>query len=471
MKKLYWFLALALCLTFTAPFLWLSFFNHPSADDYLAALPAMEWGPITTTLGWYYSWSSRYTSSFLISINPIIYKSLIGYQLTTWLIIIFLIFGFYVWHRTVSRVSSALELMVLALLSFVAYISTVSSVVEGFYYVNGAMCYQPANALLLILVSWWFIKIPFPELKWNIKSLLILAAQCFILFLLAGTNEMAMLFSLSLSGGLWLYRLVTDRKWHPGLQTLFLSSLFSTGLVLFSPATFYRMKASNSLKREPLEVIVNSLAGFAEFTINWLSNPTYLLFSLLIVFIPVSARIPSVPRMWLWALSILSVLLSAFCFVPSFLGEGLVQGRTANALLFNFFLLFMINVVFWKRHLLDVAEQTTWTISKPAMALLLATILSAFVSPNFKNAYEDISSGTASRYNQERLDRINLVESSTSDSIWVETVRNRPKTIFFGEIGEYPQPWYDNFYARYHGKKFIHLVDKPSADTFKSGNE
>jgi hypothetical protein len=459
MKDYYWYLVFVLCLVFICPFLALSFFNHPSADDYLATIPAMEWGPITATLGWYFSWSSRYTSSFLISINPIVYKSLIGYQLTSWCLLFSLILGFYVWHKTVSRISSAFQLIGLALTSLVVYLSTVSSVVEGFYYVNGALCYQPANALLLLLISWWFYNIPFPDFSITISSFLTLAAQCFILFLLAGTNEMAMLFSLSIIGSLWLYRLITEKKWHPGLQVLFLSSLFSTGLVLFSPATFYRMKASSSMKRHLTDVLLNAGESFIYFIINWLSNPAYLLFTVLILFIPISKRVPFVPRFWLWILSLSSLLLSAFCFVPSFLGEGLVQGRTANALLFNFLFLYMINVVFWKGNLINNHVPLKSSFGNIGLIFLLGSIVMAFISANFTDAYLDLASGDAMGYNKERLKRIELVESSPCDSIWVQPVHHRPKTIFFGEIGDYPQPWYDNFYAVYHGKKFIHLVE------------
>jgi hypothetical protein len=459
MRSSYTILVFILCLAFIYPFLALSFFNHPSADDYLAALPAMEWGPITSTLGWYFSWSSRYTSSFLISINPIVYKSLVGYQLTTWFLIFLLILSFYNWYKSTSRVSSSSGLFVLAVLSLITYLSTLPSVVEGFYYLNGSMCYQPANALLLLLVSWWFKEIPFRNLLWEFRSFLILGTQCFILFLLAGTNEMAMLFSLSLSGGLWLYRLIKDRKWHPGLLILFFTSLLSTALVIFSPATFYRMKASSSMQRDFLDVLINAGSGFVQFFLSWLSNPPYLLFSIAVLFIPVSKKVPEVPRYWLWTLSVLSILLSGVCFVPSFLGEGVVQGRTANAILFNFLFLYLINVVFWKRSLTDVETiDSESQINQLGLILLLGTVLIAFNSPNFKVAFSDLFSGEASSYNQERLNRIQLVESSANDSIWVQTVQHRPKTIFFGEIGDYPQPWYDSFYARYHGKKFIQLV-------------
>jgi hypothetical protein len=339
--------------------------------------------------------------------------------------------------------------------------------VEAFYYLSGAICYQPANSFLLILISWWFFNIPLASFsQLNIRSGFVLTVQGFLLFLIAGTNEMAMLFGLSLSGGLWLYRLITDKKWHPGLALLFFASVFSTGLVIFSPATYYRMQASSSLKRTLSEVLINSVAGYLEYVWSWLSNPTFLLFSLTFLFIPVSNRVPLLKRFWLITLTVLSVLLSAFCFVPSFLGEGLVQGRTANALLFNFFLLYMLNVVFWKRSLAPstVDENPEPVISLQTRILMLATVLSVLLTSNFRNVFYDLYSGEAASYNHERLERIRQVETSVSDSIWVQPVQHRPKTIFFGEIGDYPQPWYDNFYAVYHGKKFVHLVEPVKAD-------
>ena len=458
----FFWIIFSLCLLILLPFLAIAFYNHPSADDYICVIPAMQWGPITTTLGWYFSWSSRFTSAFFISLNPLVYNWLTGYQLNAWLLMAMVSSGFFFWFRAVSRFSSFPALASLAILAFTAYLATVPSMVEAFYYLSGAICYQPANSFLLFLVGWWFFNIPLPTFSHlNFRSVLVLGIQSFLLFLIAGTNEMAMMFGLSLSGGLWLYRLITDKKWHPGLALLFLASIFSTGLVIFSPATYYRMQASSSLKRSLGDVLTNSAAGYLEYVGVWLSNPAFLLCSVLLLFIQVSDRVPLLKRPWLIALTSLSVLLSAFCFVPSFLGEGMVQGRTANALLFNFFLLYMLNVVFWKRNLFTstVSGLTEPTLSLPVRILMLATVLSVLLTSNFRNVFNDLNSGDAAAYNQERLERIRQVETSVSDSIWVQPVQHRPKTIFFGEIGDYPQPWYDNFYAVYHGKKFIHLVE------------
>jgi hypothetical protein len=221
------------------------------------------------------------------------------------------------------------------------------------------------------------------------------------------------------------------------------------------------MQASSSLKRSISEVISNSATGYLEHIGSWLSNPAFLFFSITFLFIPVSKRVPVLQRPWLISLTALSVLLSAFCFVPSFLGEGMVQGRTANALLFNFFLLYMLNVVFWKRFISapNSDEESEPTMPLQTRILMLVTVLSVMLTSNFRNVFNDLYSGDAAAYNQERLQRIHQVESSVSDSIWVQPVQHRPKTIFFGEIGDYPQPWYDNFYAVYHGKKFVHLVE------------
>ena len=155
------------------------------------------------------------------------------------------------------------------------------------------------------------------------------------------------------------------------------------------------------------------------------------------------------------------MFLSIFCFVPSFLGEGLIQGRTANALIFNFLILYLVNVVFWKQSL-EANKTYSFSLNKTkiTISILSLIVLSIYSSPNYLQAIKDLSSGEAKEFDIERTERARLVENSTSDSVWVMPIKHFPKTIFFGDIGIYPEPWYDNFYAQYYGKKSISLIKK-----------
>ena len=464
MKQKYyiWFVGIV-CIGSLLPFLELAFYNHPSADDYICTVPAMKWNPITMTLGWYYSWSSRYTSAFILSINPLVYKWLLGYQLNTWLLLFILGSGFFYWFRTTSSLSSKYT-WVLSLLAVGVYVCSVPSVVEAFYYFGGAICYQPSNAMLLVLISWWYYKIPLPNLKsLSLIEFISLACQCFMLFLIAGNNEMAMMFGLAITGSLWLYLHVKSRNFHLGMSLLLFTSVVSAGLVVFSPATRFRMQASSSFDRSFLDVLIKSFFSYFENIAIWFSNPCFLFFLILMFWLPVSKKVPILDKRYLITLSFLSMFLSFFCFVPSYLGEGVVQGRTANALIFNFLLLFIINVTFWKRYFLSI----NFTLSEGLhtflfMSFLCLTSFSLFLSANFLQAYEDLSTGSAKTFDKERSERALYVENSLSDSVWVPPLKHKPKTIFFGDIGIYPEPWYDNFYAQYHGKKFISLLkNKP----------
>ncbi len=443
------------------PFLWLAFYNHPSADDYICTVPAMKWNPITMTLGWYYSWSSRYTAAFLLSINPLVYKWLLGYQLNTWLLLVLLCTGFYYWFKTTTMLPLK-YLWVVSLMALSVYVCSVPSVVEAFYYFGGAICYQPANAMMLVLMSWWINKKPVD--KWSnlsFSSFLRVFVQGLLLFLIAGSNEMAMMFGLAITGSVWFYLLLKDRTSNLGMSLLLLASIFSTCLVLFSPATKFRMQASSSLKRTFSEVLNNSISGYFESVFSWLSNPCFFLLLLFVWWLPISKKVPQLKRHYLISLSLTSLILSFFCFIPSFLGEGVVQGRTANALIFNFLILYMVNVAFWKQFLVLQNFNPFPFFGKKLFVPLLGLIaISLYFSNNFVQAFTDLKSGDAKEFDLERKMRAELVENTPGDSVWVKPLYNKPKTIFFGDIGIYPEPWYDNFYAQYHGKKFISLINK-----------
>jgi hypothetical protein len=79
---------------------------------------------------------------------------------------------------------------------------------------------------------------------------------------------------------------------------------------------------------------------------------------------------------------------------------------------------------------------------------------------NYFPAWNDLLTGTAKTYNQERNARIACLQQTKGDSVWVKPVSAKPVSLFVGDVGDYPQPWYDNHVAIYYGKKFIHLVNE-----------
>lgn len=435
----------------------LAFYNHPAADDFLVAIPAMESGPITAMLGWYQSWSCRYSASFLLSISPLAYQSLIGYQMMAVAVFALLFWGFWAFSGSVFHNITNKSRLQISLLSTLIYFLTTPNLVQAAYYQSGAVCYQPAHILLLWLSAMLVNQKPvsgFDELSFS--KLVSLAIKSAFIILIAGFNEVAMAFQLALLGGLSLVFFLENRKLNFEYAYLFFIGLIGAALIVFSPATFYRMEASQSFERSYGVVLWQSVAGFFEFLLQWLKVAA---FSLLLVFWAMAKEkinLPVLKKSSLWVMSLSSFLLMIFSFAPSYLGEGVVQGRTANSLLFFFLFLFLVNMLFWKKkwETKAMVGSNSWQPYLP-----LAVVLLGFASPNSMQAWNDWLSGEGKAYHEEQMERIRLTETAAGDSVWVPPIVHRPKTIFFGDIGVFPQPWYDNYYARYHGKKFIHLME------------
>jgi hypothetical protein len=454
-KKIGWILII-FCGVLAFPYLALAFFNHPSADDYLVAVPAMQWGPITATLGWYYSWSCRFSANLILTVNPMVFKSLVGYQLMAWGLISFLVFGFWQFLKSVFPSQSFINRFGLAILSTLVYFSATPSPVEALYYFSGAVCYQPANALFLILGGMLVGRQPLQRIsQFNPKELFFLALKGGIIITIAGFNEVAMAFQLAIFGAMILVCFLETGKVNLEYGLLFIFGLIGAALIIFSPATFYRMEASQSFHREIGEVIKLSIGGFFKSVFQWIKVSSFLLLMVYWILIREPNGMPLLKKSTRYLVSLLSFLLLIFCFIPSFLGEGTIQGRTANFLQFLFLFFVILNGLIWRK-------ATSVEGESPSRILLYLPLIIAFLaiaSPNSLQAWDDLASGTGRKFHEERMERIHLLESAQGDSVWVPPVTHRPKTIFFGEIGVFPQPWYDNFVAQYHGKKFIHLQD------------
>ena len=415
-------------------------------------MPVLESGPLASIIGWYFSWSARYTAATIMAFNPLVYRSLIGYQLNTWILVGLLLFGFFrIWYALYKEQPKVL-IVAFSFLTTLVYISGLSSPVEALYYFNGAICYQPAHAMLLILLSSF---LPSPGLarirNGSIGNYGLLIFQAGLIFLITGSNEVIMFFTLAVIGGLWLFRILIYKVVHQGLTLLFIVSVFSCLIVILSPATMNRMASSHSAIRSLSWVFSHSGMALGEFSLAWTSTLAVALWLLMLCFLPKPKALPQISLPYHILISLFLFFVLYACFFPSFIGEGAVQGRTANAIFFIFMIVLGYSILSIKLISINVNLKT------PIFIGLTASV-GVLTNRNIAVAWSDLYSGNASQYHYEQLARIERIKTSKSDSIWVPPLRHKPKTIFFSDIGVYSAPWYDGFYARYYGKQYIHLV-------------
>src|ERR1700712_2064643 len=77
------------------PFIILSFYYNSVSDDYGYASLMRDIGFYKSQAMWYTTWTGRYTSSFLISINPVYWNWKAGIILCPLLIILLFCFSVY----------------------------------------------------------------------------------------------------------------------------------------------------------------------------------------------------------------------------------------------------------------------------------------------------------------------------------------------------------------------------------------
>jgi hypothetical protein len=262
-----------------------------------------------------------------------------------------------------------------------------------------------------------------------------------------------MILALVIAGAGFLLDLLLRKKVSAGWVLLLMVSSIAALIVLKSPATFYRMEANGGFGRNWPEIFMNASNGMFMAFFHWFSSPALPVFLFLLVLMPMSPLGEfNLNKGIRWGISIASFLLFYFCFIPSFLGEGLLQGRTENTLLFLFLILYLLNLRVWKSYWKTEAlfeKSKNWLI--PAFFILLCQ------SPAFELALSDLLSGEAAAFSAERDARDSVMRNTPGDSVWIEPLRHKPKSLFAGDIGDYPDAWYDNHFAELYGKRFVNL--------------
>lgn len=137
--------------------LFLSAFDHPSADDFCYANQVYAHGFWETQSDLYQQWSGRYFSNFLVSAADALllaHSASIPYGIVP--ITILLLFVFSLWYCINAIAGSFLDAKSRILYTCVfalLYWSTLPSLSEGLYWVPGALTYSLGSILLLVAIG------------------------------------------------------------------------------------------------------------------------------------------------------------------------------------------------------------------------------------------------------------------------------------------------------------------------------
>ena len=448
------------------PFLALAAYSHPYYDDYAAVLELKHISFTAYFISNYQNWSGRYAFLIANSAYPLRFGGMQLYHYAVAGLIICLVGSCYVFAWGLAA-GSRLRLATKAALGsglVIALLILFPSPAEGFYWVLSSYTY-----LLPIVVGFSGFALACghaaaPQGSRQQRVLLIgllVAAAVF-----PGFSEFSAGLSLLLAAGL----LLAFPKASWSYRGVALTAVVGAIIMLTAPGNFNRLHTSPH-QWQLASDSSHALVATAYTLLNWLAFPAFwpLLGLALPVFGKIAASTGPVARLvrlpLLWPGLLLVGLTGCYIFgyivlhCPPLL-------RVRNLLYAYFIVAGLLSII----GLIQYAQRQGWTLPKVSPALLFALLALTLLSDGngrlrgeaigrsnstVGQAYRDLLSGDAQRYDLAVRWRYSLLQTTTADSVAVPPLPLAPTSVFLYDIGNNPNHWCNTLLARYFHKKAV----------------
>lgn len=436
------------------PFLVISIFNNPSADDFCYSNYTRDLGYLNLQREAYVNWTGRYFSTAIMGISALVSGAFFIYKLFPVLLLLLLFLSAYHLCTSVFASLSIKDRYVISCFLITLYILQMPSVAQGLYWLAGSVTYQ-----LSVILSMLFFSFVIRYL--NTLNRKYLTISILLSVLLVGSNEIALMFVNLIIGFAFLNSLVNSRKVNYAVLMLLIVMAIFSAIVVFSPGSAARATTYPG-NQQFLYSFLKTIKATKRHVGDWL--PTLIIS--LFVFFDFFKNIQSVkktPKVFEVKLFFPTIIVFSFLVLgvfPVYYSLKWVPLRTVNFIYF-FFLLGIVYLSFVLFFKLRSKNKNFISISKWARAFLLIIVFIRLVSENnIKTAYFDLLSGKAYAYDKELKTRYAVIKNNDSKILVVPELNNKPKTIFFEEIKSDPRHWINQCYGAYFGKKEIKLKSK-----------
>ena len=144
---------LVLLLITTLPLFILSFYAHPCPDDYEVTVISLQKGFIGAQKYWHYTWTGRYFSLVLDSLNPLVFGANWAYKLNAFILLLLLIIANYWLNATLFKSQNKATKLGLTSLFVFAFIVIMPDIRQGVFYQNGTYQYFVPEILTFFLLG------------------------------------------------------------------------------------------------------------------------------------------------------------------------------------------------------------------------------------------------------------------------------------------------------------------------------
>jgi len=450
---------LGLLLISVLPFLLLTPYIHPQADDYSMNAVLTQMSYWDAQVHWYMNWTGRF-SAFMIAglIHPMQYGFPEGIRLVAFIWI--LLFACSVWFFVRSFTSFRDSIFPTSLV-LTTYLWQIPSPAEAFYWIPATVSYQMGISMQLL----FFGLLSRKPTRWPGRLTLLLLAV-----LIPGSSEINLIIFLSIFMCISLYKLINRQNISGFSGILMVIALIMSALSFFSPG--------NSVRTQELVHIAGAGPvhdiGFSVKTglgnaksglLHLFSRTPILLFSLLLLllrpaFHPLKELKAKPGQMLLYWLAVLGLYL--FLQIPYIYQSGVMHlpGRLNNVIVLFFVFAWFVGILlssaaFSKVNWAGSDERTTLLSSA---FILVFSFLQLTIPNKIEHAWMDRLGGKARQYSQ-FLDQRDAFAQSVppQSSLSLAPLPVKPSSLYLVDLESDSTDWKNQAFAIYFNLHSVQL--------------
>lgn len=454
-------LILTALLILLIPYLLLSFYCHPAADDIEYAASSLYKGYWFSYIRDYHVWNGRYASNLLIFFSPLVWGSVEIYQLIPLLLFILTYTSLVFFISTVTdRKIIGIDLHIISIICLLLYTYNAPSLVEGFYWYTGAVTYQVANACMLFYFALLY---KLNEQNYFLNKRIHLFVMCLLVIITCGFNEVAMLIMLAFHLVYFVLQIL-NKKTNPILFFILAFVIVSALVMITAPGNAGRAAFFPEKHRLFYSLYMTALQ-IVRFMLNWIIQVPFIVASIL--FIPLSLRLANVSALFknnfnihpaFIVLSLPGIIF--LCVFPAYWNMGMLgQHRTLNVAYFFFIPIWFMNLHLAANYISKKGYSYNEANQKRKVIVLFLFCIGLFTNNGY-TVTSDLVNGNAMKFNKEMYNRYAVIKAAAdlkADEVVVENLSVDPKSLHIYDMGCDPENWINKCYEDYYKVERVRL--------------
>lgn len=455
------------------PLVLLSFYNHPSADDYsygkftyhvwnsTHSFIAVIKSAVETSVLFWNSWDGKYVSSFLMSLQPGIFGEkyyLFTAFITLGSLVISSLFFAKIVLNGILKLSMTESIYCALLLSFMM-IQWMPSGVQGIYWYDGGISYTCFFALLMVMVS---MSIYAMQSQDKVGTVIKGVMTALIAVILAGGNHVTAFAGILYLMIVLIYQIINHKKRIFFAEILPLLAIIA-GLLfnVLSPGMIARQTVFTERFGVIKTVIYASIKG-CQYINNWFGLHTLICIGLLLpVFFKIILRLHERGFQFRYPILVLVMSVGFTCalFCPPYYAMGVEgEGRLINVIYFTYTALLLFNAMYimgWFKVQCNfqIPERIKYLRGIETyipICLCVALLCTGMLDSNGYKAVKDISSGDAETWSRENYERVEFLTNTEYDDVFVMPFTVYPELLYFDDITYNINDWRNCAMAYYY---------------------